>query len=185
MFEDVKEIVDPEREKTDYHFFYNHDERIKNAPQIVKDYYAGKMKPLRGFQALYKNKANLYILLALVFFVGVAVIYTGFNRSRNYAKINGIDCELSAFCYEDEIYSSCKFSLNPKSKRTDNAQIQIKYQAINADNQVAWESDNDFATFSGKEFFLRTKLMDYDIIRMDAVVSVDGEEKELSTPVKR
>ena len=185
MFEDVKEIVDPEREKTEYHFFYNHDERIKNAPQIVKDYYAGKMKPLRGFQALYKNKANLYILLALVFFVGVAWIYTGFNRSRNYAKIKGIDCQLSAFCYEDEIYASCKFSLNPKSTRTDDAQVQIKYQAINADNQVAWESDGDFATFSGKEFFLRTKLMDYDIIRMDAVVSVDGEEKELSTPVKR
>ena len=50
--------------------------------------------------------------------------------------------------------------------------------------QVAWES-SDFADFSGGELFLRTKLTDYDIIRIDALVSVDGEEKELSTPVKR
>ena len=184
MFEDVKEYVDPEREKNEYHFFYNQEERLKNAPQIVKDYYAGKMKPLRGFQALYKNKANLYILLALVLFVGAAWIYTGFNRFRNYAKINEIDCELSAFCYADEIYASCKFSRNPKSKRTDTSDIKISYSAINADLQVAWEG-SDFATFTGSELFLRTKLTDYDIIRMDAVVSVDGEEKELSTPVKR
>ncbi|WP_027727273.1 hypothetical protein [Treponema sp. C6A8] len=186
MFEDVKEILDPEREKKEYHFFYNHEERIKNAPQIVKDYYAGKMKPLRGFQALYKNKANLYILLALVFFVGVAWIYTGFNRSRNYAKIQGIDCQLTAFSYDDTIYASCKFSPNPRSKRNEPAQIQVKYQAINADKQLAWESEKDYGSLeAGGELFLRTKLMDYDIIRVDALVSVDGEEKELSTPVKR
>ena len=184
MFEDVKEIVDPQREKNEYHFFYNRDGRIKNAPQIVQDYYAGKMKPLRGFQALDKKKSNLYVLLALVFFVAAAWIYTGFNRFRNYAKINELDCQLTAFCYADEIYVSCKFSRNPKSKKTDKAEVKISYQAINADMQVAWES-SDFADFSGGELFLRTKLTDYDIIRIDALVSVDGEEKELSTPVKR
>ena len=32
---------------------------------------------------------------------------------------------------------------------------------------------------------LNAKFPDYDIIRIDAVVSVDGEEKELSAAVKR
>lgn len=184
MFEDVKEIVDPEKEKNEYHFFYNREERIKNAPQIVKDYYDGKMKPPRGFAVFYKNKANLFILLALVFFVGVAWIYTGFNKFRNYAKINEIDCELSAFAYGDDIYASCRFSRNVKSKRTDSSNAKIRFVAINADSQVDSESE-DFGTFTSGELFLRAKLKDYDIVRVDAIITVDGIEKELSTSVKR
>lgn len=184
MFEDVKEISDPEKESKEYHFFYNREERLKNAPQIVRDYYNGKMKPLRGFQALYKNKANLFVLLALVFFVGVAWIYTGFNRSRNYAKINEIDCELSAFSYNDEIYVSASFKRNVKSKKRGEDEIRVHFTAVNADMQPA-DSAEDFATFKGEPFFLRTKFTDYDIIRVDALVSVSGEEKELSALVKR
>ena len=29
------------------HYFYNREERIAHAPQNVKDYYAGKMQPVR------------------------------------------------------------------------------------------------------------------------------------------
>ena len=184
MFEDVKEISDPEKEKNEYHFFYNREERLKNAPQIVRDYYSGKMKPLRGFQALYKNKANLFVLLALVFFVGIAWIYTGFNRFRNYAKINEIDCELTAFLYNDEIYVSAAFKRNIKSKKNDDEEIKVHFFAINADLQPCDEAE-DFVTFKGEQVFLRTKFTDYDIIRIDALVNVSGEEKELSAMVKR
>ena len=184
MFEDVKEGVDPEKDKNEYHFFYNREERLKNAPQNVQYYYNGKMKPLRGFAVFYKNKANLYILLALVFFVGVAWIYSGFNRFRNYAKIAELDCNLSAFSYADEVYVNATFNRNIKSKKTGQEDIKIHFQAINADQQVYEESD-DFVTYKGGETIIRAKFPDYDIIRIDAVVSVDGEEKELSAVVKR
>ena len=184
MFEDVKEISDPEKDKNEYHFFYNREERLKNAPKIVKDYYEGKMKPLRGFQALYKNKANLFILLALVFFVGAAWIYTGFNKFRNYAKIDEIDCNLSAFSYADEVYVNAGFNRNIKSKRTDAADIKIRFIAVNADMQVCEERE-DFVTYQGGEKILRTKFSDFDVVRIDALVSVNGIEKELSTAVKR
>jgi hypothetical protein len=184
MFEDVKEGVDPEKDKNEYHFFYNREERLKKAPQIVQDYYNGKVKPLRGFAVFYKNKANFCILLALVFFVAVAWLYTGFNRFRNYAKINEIDCNLSAFSYADEIYVNATFNRNVKSKKTDEPDIKIHFQAINADQQVYEESD-DFVTYKGGESIIRAKFPDYDIIRIDALVSVGGEEKELSAAVKR
>ena len=184
MFEDVKEYTDPEREKNEYHFFYNREERLKNAPQIVRDYYDGKLKPLRGFSALYKNKANLFVLLALVFFVGVAWIYTGFNKSRNYAKISDIDAELSAFSYNDEVYVSARFKRNVNAKDFSEKDIKINFEAVNADLQVA-ERSEDFLTYKEGEQFLRTKFPDFDIIRIDAAVEIGGEQKELSTPVKR
>ena len=59
MFEDVDEAHADGEEKIV--FRYNREERIAKAPKIVQDYYAGKMKPLRGFQALYKKKSNLYV----------------------------------------------------------------------------------------------------------------------------
>lgn len=184
MFEDVKEVVDPEKDKNEYHFFYNREERLKNAPQNVKDYYEGKMKPLRGFQALYKNKANLFILLALVFFVGAAWIYTGFNKFRNYAKIDEIDCNLSAFLYADEVYVTAGFKRNVKSKKNEDADIKISFLAVNADMQVCAETE-DFVTYKGGEEILRTKFSDYDLVRIDALVSVNGIERELSSVVKR
>lgn len=184
MFEDVKEGLDPEKKDSEYHFFYNREERLKNAPQNVQDYYNGKMKPLRGFAVFYKNKANLYILLALVFFVAATWIYTGFNRFRNYAKVAELDCNLSAFSYADEIYVSASFSRNVKSKKTDWQDVKIHFMLVNADLQVSEEAD-DFVTYKGGEAVIRAKFPDYDIIRIDAVVSVDGEEKELSAAVKR
>ena len=62
--------------------------------------------------------------------------------------------------------------------------MKIHFLAINADLQVYEESD-DFVTYKGGEAIIRAKFSDYDIIRIDALVSVNGEEKELSAVVKR
>ena len=48
MFEDVEEgYLDGEKESK-FHYFYNREERIANAPQNVKDYYDGNMKSKRA-----------------------------------------------------------------------------------------------------------------------------------------
>lgn len=184
MFEDVPESYDPEKENSEYHFFYNREERIKNAPQIVQDYYAGKMKPLRGIQLFTKNKSNRFILIALIFFVGVAWIYSGFNQSRNYAKINEIDCELSAFSYEDEVYVALKVKRNVKSKKTAPEKISVVFMPVDVDRQVVAETEVSVIYEKG-EAVLRSKYTDYDIIRIDAAVTVGNSTGEVSAAVKR
>jgi len=184
MFEDVEEVKFPESEKKEYHFYYNREERIKNAPQIVQDYYAGKMKPLRGISLFTKNKSNLFILIALVFFVGFTWIYNAANKNRNYSKIQDIDFEVTAFCYNDEIFVNTKIKRNPRAKNLSEAEIKADFSAVDADKQVVAKSA-DVITYKQGEDYLRAKFTDYDIIRVDVLLSVNGEKKELSAIVKR
>ena len=47
LFKNVEEMR-PDGEQP-LHFYYNREERIARAPEIVKAYYRGEMKNVRGF----------------------------------------------------------------------------------------------------------------------------------------
>ncbi len=164
-----------------YHFYYNREERLKNAPKIVQDYYDGKMQPLRGFKALFANKANRFVLISLVFFIAVSWSYFGLRSFENEAKINGVNFELDAFAYEDEIYSNVKIAPSNKKKSFD---VKVVFSAIDQNSQVVFTEELE-ENYEGKELYLRTKFTDYDITEMKALISVGKNEKELSTDIKR
>lgn len=183
LFKDVDEGHNDKEENNELHFYYNREERIAKAPQIVKDYYNGGMRPVRGIRVFF-TKQNRYILFALIFFVGVVWVYSGFNRTRNYSLINGIDCDLQAFAFDEEIYTTIKFSLNKKTKEISPKKVTAEVFLIDPNNQVSNKETLSFIYESGEEY-LRSKYTDYDIIRVDVIVNIDGEEKELSSAVKR
>lgn len=141
------------------------------------------MKPLRGFQALYKNKANLFILLGLVFFVATAWIYTGLNKTRSYAKIGDVEFELTAFHYGEEIYSSVKILNKKAGDDAGPVKIDAEFFFINNNGKVE-KIEKSSLIYKKDEQYLRTKCTDYDIIRVDVIVTAGGEEKEISTSVK-
>lgn len=179
MFEDVDEgHLDGE---TPVHYYYNREERLSKAPDIVKKYYSGELKPFRGFQALYKNKSNLSILIALIFFVGFTWVYTGINNSRNYAKIDNIIYELQAFSYGEEVYASIKVS--SKVPVSNPSPATVEYFFINNDKQLI-QKETQSILFTGEEDYLKTKTTDYDIMRVDVIISCNGKEKELSTIIR-
>ena len=83
MFEDVDEgHVDNDNT---LHFHYNREERLKKAPQNVRDYYEGKIKPVKGFKVLF-NKQNKFIFMSLILFVGFFYLHNGINKTKNAAK---------------------------------------------------------------------------------------------------
>lgn len=165
------------------HYYYNREERIAHAPQNVKDYYAGKMNPVRGFRVLFQ-KQNRYILLALVIFVAFTWMYTGFNKTRNYAKIDNIAIEMQTFSYDGEVYTNIK--VKPVKNSTQKKPVKVEGQVyfVNIDNQPV-EMQEVSLIYSGEEQYLRTKFSDYDIIRVDAIVTVGEVSKELSSSVSR
>lgn len=182
MFENINETKAPVDEEG-LHYYYNRNDRIKKAPKIVQDYYNGKMKPEKGIKVLF-NKNNRYIFLALIFFVGAYYVYSGLSRTKSYAKINEIDCEIQAFVYEEQVFISSSFKRNPKSKKTAPADISIEFSIVDVDKQVVHKEVQSLLYKDGEQF-LRTKFYDYDIIRVDALVTVDGESKEITCQVKR
>jgi len=193
MFEDVDEAHADGEEKIV--FRYNREERIAKAPKIVQDYYSGGMRPVRGFKVLIANKSNRFVLLALVFFVAATWIYTGLNRTRAYAKLGNISLELQSFAFEEEIYVTLK--LNDKTGKTNKTagakngsgnsapkKVDVDFYFVGPENQVMNKEAMSMIYKGGEEYF-RTKLTDYDIIRVEAVVACGEEKKQLSADVKR
>jgi len=183
MFEDVTEIEPDDPNEKPLHFFYNREERIAKAPENVKAYYRGEMKPVRGIKVFFLPQ-NRWIFFALVFFVGATWVYSGFNKTRAYANLKGINFELTAFSYEEEIYTSILVKRSKKSKDSNPVNINAEFFVIDPNNNVGDKQTHSLVYAEGEEY-IRTKFTDFDIIRVDVILSVDGEEKELSAEVKR
>jgi hypothetical protein len=183
MFEDVEEIVPDNEADKPLVFRYNREERIARAPKLVQDYYNGKMKPVRGIRIFFTPQ-NRFIFLALIFFVGATWIYTGLNKTRAGTTLEGINFELTAFSYEEEIYVSLQMKRSKNAKSTAPVTVNAEYFAIDPNNQVGDKRSNSLIYSEGEQY-LRTKFTDYDIIRVDVILNVGGQEKELSAQVKR
>ncbi len=183
MFEDVEEIVPDNEADKKLKFYYNREERIAKAPQLVKDYYEGKLKPVLGFK-IFLTKENRYIFFALIFFVGAAWIYTGLNKTRAGTTIAGVNFELSAFSYEEEVYVSLQMKRSKKAKDNSPVAVDAEFFAIDPNNQVGDKRSGQMVYDEGEKY-IRTKFTDYDIIRVDVILNAGGTEKELSAEVKR
>ena len=183
MFEDINEFEPQNEADQKLVFRYNREERLAKAPQIVQDYYNGKLKPVRGIRVFF-TKQNRYVFLALIFFIAATWIYTGLNKTRAGTTLGGINFELTAFSYEEEVYVSLQMKRSKKSKSTAPVSVKAEFFAIDPNNQIG-DKRSDAAIYSEGEQYLRTKFTDYDIIRVDVILNVGDEEKELSAQVKR
>ena len=183
MFEDVEEIVPDNKADKPLVFRYNREERIAKAPKIVQDYYNGKMKPVRGIRIFFTPQ-NRFIFLALIFFIGATWIYTGLNKTRAGTTLAGINFELTAFSYEEEVYVSLQMKRSSRSRETAPVSVDAEFFAIDPNNQVGDKRSGHLVYAEGEQY-IRTKFTDYDIIRVDVILNAGGDEKELSAEVKR
>ena len=183
MFEDVEEIKPDDGVEQPLKFYYNRENRIARAPQLVKDYYNGKLQPVREFRIFF-TKQNRYIFFALIFFIGATWIYTGLNRTRAGTTLAGVNFELMAFSYEEEVYVSLQMKRSSRSRETAPVNVQAEFFAIDPNRQVGDKRQGQLVYNEGEQY-IRTKFTDYDIIRVDVILTAGGYEKELSAEVKR
>lgn len=180
---------------TSLHFYYNHEERIKNAPKIVQDYYAGKLMPTKGlFKILVANKFNRFMLFSVAFCFVVVLIVNFLTSSSSLGVCAGFECELSAFTYDGEVYAqirnhALKKSLkNKKFKLDDYIEDQKEAAAIfnfiNSDQEIGARMQKS-VLLQKNDFFLRTSAPDYDIIEVRAQIEILGERIELKAKVKK
>ena len=183
MFEDVEEIVPDDEADKKLKFYYNREERIARAPKLVQDYYNGNLKPVRGFRIFF-TKQNRYIFFALIFFVGATWIYTGLNKTRAGTTLSGINFELTAFSYEEEVFVSLSMKRSSRSRETAPVPVKAEFFAIDPNNQVGDKRSGQLIYEEGEQY-IRTKFTDYDIIRVDVILDAGGAQKELSAEVRR
>ena len=145
------------------HFYYNRNERLKNAPKMVKDYYNGNMKrPARGLiKVLVSTRATRIMFLTLVFITALGIAISLLERTSNTDKKDGVRYSLSAFSFDEIIYASVK--LDEKSGYNKETEIDIVVTALDQSGIVA-EKKKLSGTYNGNESFFRTTFYDYDIM---------------------
>lgn len=176
-------------------FRYNREERIKRAPKIVQDYYAGKMNPTRGlFRVLVATKFNRFMLFTVALCFAVVLIVNTFSARPNLATAAGFEFELSAFCYDESVYAQVKVhplkkSLNDKNFPIDQyikdeEAVSAIFSFVDADGQTL-DKIQKSAKIEKNAFFLRTNSSDYDIIKVEASAEILGQKVDLTSKVAR
>jgi hypothetical protein len=155
-------------------FYYNRERRVARAPKIVQDYYNGKNRPVTGlFKVLVATPAKRVMFFSIIALC-VIVIFLNYSLGEDSAgTIGGVPASLSAFAFEDTVYISLRFDGSPKFK--DELRFAVDIAIFNADNQL-FETRRFFQNYSGKEAFTRTTIPDYDILRIEAVVTLEDAD---------
>ena len=166
------------------HFYYNREERIKNAPRTVKDYYSGNMKKLpKGLiKPLVATRATRIMFLTIVCLTALGIAISLVEKTSSSDKRDGIRYDLSAFSFDEVVYVTVKLDENSGYGKTTD--IEVTFLAKDRSGTVS-EKNITQGTYSGKESFLRTTFNDYDIIEIEAVVQTDGKPIVLTAPVKK
>jgi len=168
------------------HFYYNREERLKNAPKSVQDYYAGKGPVLAHgiFKTLVATPANRFMLTAVGACMLLVVFMSIFGNKPDKKQIGNTQVQLTAFSFEDAIYVSIHFDGLKAVKNGKPEKVDAVVYAIDTDTQKSQKQSLN-GIYDGKEIYMRTKFPDYDIIKVQADIEIAGKKQSLITPVQR
>ncbi len=196
FYDNIPESKSPDQDAGENLVFrYNREERIKNAPKIVQDYYAGKLNPTKGlFKALVATKFNRFMLFTVALCFAVVLIVNAFGNRPSLSTAAGFELELSAFRYDESVYAQIKIHPLKKSLADKNFQIDkfIKdgekaaalFTFVDVDGQPL-DKIQKSAEIEKNVFFIRTNSPDYDIIKVEASVELLGQKVDLTSGVAR
>lgn len=203
FWENMKETEETSQKTSDYENAENnsrlfHEERMKNAPKIVQDYYNGTgLKFEKGlFKVLVAKKSNRIIFLIMIFCFAILFITNNLANKGNLKVINGYECELQSFSYDDRLFASVKIHPLKKTKaqlsnqekkegKTISFPVNIVFYGISESGvQMEFQNDINGEIFLNSNIY-RTDSDDYNVTDVIARVSVGDESGELSVKVNR
>lgn len=173
-----------------------HEERIRNAPKIVQDFYAGKVNQFdKGlFKVLVAKKSNRIIFIIMLFCIAIVFINGTLNKNNNIKVVSGYECELQSFSYDGTCYASLKVHPVKKTKQyleslPESSDKKISYPLYasfrgitQADIEVPLDHDVTAELFMDEQI-LRTSVDDCDIMYITCKVRIGNSEEELKTKV--
>ncbi|WP_147614890.1 hypothetical protein [Treponema pectinovorum] len=170
-------------------FHYNRDARLSRAPEIVQNFYSGKLKAFKPgiFRALVSTKGNrlMFVTLLVCFFI---VVFLGFFNKKDNAVLNSIPLNLSAFSFEENVYVSLSFDeikKNSESKKIAEGQnIQIELAFLDG-AKIPVEKKSFSLLYKGEKTFLRTTFHDYDIFYVKASVFIADNSVDLIATIEK
>ena len=127
------------------HYYFNHEERIKRAPKIVRDYYNGEgiQSPKGILKSLVATRANRFGLFGIVIFCAFIYVYSLVGEKPYRKIVGGVEATLAAFSYADEIYASLTVRPeNDTEKAMKGGTIAVRFSSIDVQKAVVGESED-------------------------------------------
>lgn len=160
-------------------------ERLKNADESVRQFYAGEGPQLsKGlFHWLVHTRSSRFMFFTLLAFVALIGVTAVFKQNDAAGSVSGIPVQMTAFSFEDTVYVSIKL---PEQTGFDSGSsiVNATVRAYTVEKQLL-DSTEISGIYTGKELFLRTTFSDYDILYIEAVVTVSDSAVALQADIIR
>ncbi len=175
---DDDEIISEEN----LHFYYNRDERVRRAPDIVRSHYDGseKLPPKGFFKSLTHTKSSRFLLGSIVLLIIMILFATNIDLDSKSGTIDSIPFSLSAFKFEESAFVTVKAD---ETIVQDDIPVSVYFYALDSENTIV-EQSSIHSIFDGKENFYRTTFSKYDIMFIECEVLLNGKTLELKTNVQ-
>ena len=172
------EIYTENPTEAELNFHYKREERLKDAPTVVKKYYAGELPtaPKGLFKALVHTKSSRFTFMALILVLAFVVALIFFGPKANQNSIGNTAFSLSAFSFEEKVYVSIK--TQSKVNQTEiEIPLELTISALDMEKQVVNQEKIETVITENEEF-IRTIFTDYDIISVGVeVLNTESKEK--------
>ena len=172
------EIYTENPTEAELNFHYKREDRLKDAPTVVKKYYAGELPtaPKGLFKALVHTKSSRFTFMALILVLALVVALIFLGPKANQNSLGNTEFSLSAFSFEEKIYVSIK--TQTKNNQTEiQIPLELSISALDKENQIANQEKIETVITENEEF-IRTIFTDYDIISIGVeVLNTETKEK--------
>ena len=172
------EIYTENPTEAELNFHYKREDRLKDAPTVVKKYYAGELPtaPKGLFKALVHTKSSRFTFMALILVLALVVALIFLGPKANQNSLGNTEFSLSAFSFEEKIYVSIK--TQTKNNQTEiQIPLELSISALDKENQIVNQEKIETVITENEEF-IRTIFTDYDIISISVeVLNTESKEK--------
>ena len=175
------EIYTDNPTETELVFHYKREDRLKDAPTVVKKYYAGELPtaPKGLFKALVHTKSSRFTFMALILVLALFVSFFFFGPKANQNTLGNTEFTLSAFSFEEKIYVSIKAQTNNSLSEYIQVPLEVLIRVIDKDKQII-NKEKIETVITENEEFIRTIFTDYDIISIETeILNTETQEKIL------
>ena len=172
------EIYTENPTEAELNFHYKREDRLKDAPTVVKKYYAGELPtaPKGLFKALVHTKSSRFTFMALILVLALVVALIFFGPKANQNSIGNTEFNLSAFSFEEKVFVSIK--TETKINQTEiQIPLEISISVLDKESQILNQEKIETVITENEEF-IRTIFTDYDIISVEVeVLNTESKEK--------
>lgn len=164
-------------------FHYNREHRLENAPQRVKDFYAGNMKriPTNPIKILTQNRASKLCLIILLFALASGFFVDSLREGKHSMKVDKTKIEFTSFVFGDEAFANLSFSEVKDYNKS--VPLFVEFTTFDKDgNQLAQKQGTGL--YNGQKTSVALKFTNFEIHKIVAKFEYLGKEYTLKSTLK-